>query len=77
MRYSATRLRQNLYSILDRIIEKGEVVEIERNGHLLVISPEKPLSKLDRLECHDIINGDSEDVVSMDWSKKWHAGEDL
>ena len=40
MRYSATKLRHNLYNILDRVIEKGEIVEVERKGHVLTIAPE-------------------------------------
>ena len=77
MRYSATKLRQNLYNILDRIIEKGEVVEIERKGHVLRISREETVSRWDRLESHDIVNGDPEEIVPIDWSHKWHGGEDL
>ena len=77
MRYSATKLRQDLYKILDRIIEKGEVIEIERKGHVLTISPERPTSKWDCLEPHEIINGDPEEIISIDWSDKWHAGEGL
>ncbi|MCF7929630.1 MAG: type II toxin-antitoxin system Phd/YefM family antitoxin [Spirochaetales bacterium] len=77
MRYSATKLRQNLYNILDRVIETGEVVEIERKGHVLSISPEKPVSKWDRIEAHQTINGDPEDIVSIDWSDQWGAGEGL
>jgi hypothetical protein len=77
MRYSATKLRQNLYNILDRVIEKGEIVEVERKGHVLTIAPEKAGSKWDRLERHDIVNGDPEDLVSIDWSEQWHAGDDV
>lgn len=77
MRYSATKLRQNLYNILDMVIDKGTVVEIERKGHILKIVTEPPLSKWDRLEPHQIINGDPESVVSTDWSEHWSRGEDL
>ena len=71
MVYSATKLRQNLYNILDSVIEKGIPVEIERKGVLLKIIPDKPVSKWDRLEVHDIINGDPNDLVSHDWSREW------
>ena len=77
MKYSATRLRQNLYHILDKVIEDGEVVEVERKGHILRIVPEKPVSKWDRLEPHDIIRGDPDALVSIDWSGYWSGGEDV
>ncbi len=73
MVYSATKLRQNLYNILDAIIESGIPVEIERKGHKLKILPEKPVSKFSLLEDHDVINGDPESLVSIDWSGTWNS----
>jgi hypothetical protein len=77
MKYSATRLRQNLYQILDMVIDEGTVVEIERKGHILKIVAETPPSKWDRLEPHPVINGDPESIVATDWSEYWSGGEDL
>jgi hypothetical protein len=77
MRYSATKLRQNLYHILDMVIDEGKVVEIERKGHILKIVAETPPSKWDRLEPHDIINGNPDSIVHMDWSEYWSKGEDV
>lgn len=77
MIYSATKLRQNLYNILDNIIDKGIPVEIERKGTILKIIPEKKRSKWDCLEPHDVINGNPESLVSVDWSGEWNRGEDL
>ena len=77
MTYSATKLRQNLYNILDSVIEEGIPVEIERKGHILRIVPEKPTGKWDRLEPHRVVNGDPESIVSMDWSDQWNEGKGL
>ena len=77
MIYSATKLRQNLYNILDGIIDNGVPVEIERKGVILRIIPEEQVKKWERLDPHDVINGDPEDIVSMDWSRTWNNGEDL
>ena len=77
MAISSTRLRQNLYSILDQVIETGVPVEIERKGHALRIVPEKSLSKWERLERRHIVNGDSEDLVHIDWSKEWRGRDAL
>ena len=77
MIYSATQFRQNLYNILDSVIDSGISVEIRRKGVILKIVPEKPVSKWDRLEPHNIIDGDPESIVSLDWSSEWNGGEDL
>ncbi|MCF7950383.1 MAG: type II toxin-antitoxin system Phd/YefM family antitoxin [Spirochaetaceae bacterium] len=77
MRYSATKFRQNLYHILDMVIDEGKVIEIERKGQILKIVAENPPSKWDRLEPHKIINGNSDSIVHMDWSENWSGGEDV
>ena len=77
MIYSATKLRQNLYNILDGIIDNGVPVVIERKGVILRIIPEEQVKKWERLDPHDVINGNPEDIVSMDWSRTWNNGEDL
>jgi len=77
MKYSATKLRQNIYNILDSVINDGIPVEIERNGHILKIIPETKSSIWERLESHQIINGDPEAIVSIDWSETWEPGKDL
>lgn len=66
-----TELQNNLYSILDRIIETGDPVIIERNGYQLTIEAKKSRSKFERLTKHDILNGDPESIVHMDWSDEW------
>jgi len=73
---TASRLRSDVYNILDRVIETGEEVVIERNGKRLVIAPaaDERRSKLDRLVPHPgYVVGDSSDLVEMDWSDEWHA----
>ena len=77
MIYSATKLRQNLYQILDSVIESGIPVEIERKGKVLKIVPETPVNKWDHLEPHDVLNGDPESIVSMDWSQDWDGEPEL
>jgi len=71
MRVSASKLRENIYSILDEVLESGVPVEIKRKGKLLRIVPEKPKSKLSRLKKRDCIVGDPEDLVHMDWLEHW------
>ena len=72
MKITATRLRSELYRILDRVLETGEPVEIERRGRILRIETSVPASKLDRLEAHpEFIVGDPDDLVHLDWSGEW------
>ena len=67
-----SRLRANLYRILDQILESGAPVEILRKGRRLRIVPEKS-GKLDLLKPHpDFIKGNPEELVHMDWSDQWH-----
>lgn len=71
MPISATKLRQDLYNILDQVIETGVPLEIARKGHIVKIVPENPKSKFERLEVHDCIQGGPDDLVEIDWSKEW------
>jgi antitoxin (DNA-binding transcriptional repressor) of toxin-antitoxin stability system len=71
MRVTATKLRENVYRILDEAIKTGVPVEVIRNGKVLKIVPDKPASKLDRLKKRKGFVGDPEDIVSMDWSTEW------
>ncbi|GAB4366486.1 MAG: hypothetical protein Kow0060_24040 [Methylohalobius crimeensis] len=69
---SPSRLRVNLYRILDRVLESGNPVEIERKGRRLRITVERE-GKLDLLKPHaDYLKVPSEDIVHMDWSQEWH-----
>lgn len=72
MGITATELRRNIYKLLDQVIETGEALEIERNGKILRISPPqgRDLEKLFPRR-DDIYNGDSEELVHMDWSDTW------
>jgi hypothetical protein len=66
---TVSKLRENIYRVLDHALETGEVIEIERNGRRLRIVPDEPRSRIDRL-VHVVI-GDSEDFVNLDWSAEW------
>lgn len=75
MTFTATQLRQDIYKILDQVLETGEPVEIERKGRRLKIVAEEREkaapegSKLSRLvRRDDVFNCDPEDLVHIDWS---------
>jgi len=72
MRVTASKLRENVYRILDEAIATGVPVEVVRKGKVLKIVPDKPVSKLDRLKKRkNVFVGDVEDIIGMDWSKEW------
>ena len=74
MKITASKLRENVYKILDQVLETGAPVEIERRGRKLRIIPDDdpPRSKLDRLQPHpNTIVGDPQDLVHLDWSGEW------
>jgi hypothetical protein len=66
-----TELRKNIYSILDQVLETGEPIQIERNGRVLTIEPDKRPSKLSRLKKRKIVVGDPQGIVHADWSGEW------
>lgn len=72
-RITASQLRQNIYRILDEVIETGRPVEIERKGKVVRIETERQEKSIfETLTPHPgSIVGDSEDLVHVDWSQEW------
>jgi antitoxin (DNA-binding transcriptional repressor) of toxin-antitoxin stability system len=68
---SATKLRTNLYAILDEVLETGKPVEIIRKGRRLKIVPDQPVRKTDGLVPHPGVLDDPEAIVHLDWSGLW------
>lgn len=77
MKITATSFRKNLYELLDRVIETGNPIEIERKGKIIRIITTEPKSKLSNLKKHDILHGNPEDIISIDWSKEWKGEKNL
>ncbi|MBM4320657.1 MAG: type II toxin-antitoxin system Phd/YefM family antitoxin [Deltaproteobacteria bacterium] len=68
-----TELRNDIYRILDDVLETGRPVEIERRGRILRIVPAVPaggrLSSLVRRT--GVMRGDPEELVHLDWTSEW------
>ncbi len=62
---SVTALRQNLFKVVDQVLDTGVPVEIERHGKKLLLIPAEPVSKLVNLKRRHIIVGDPEDLVDL------------
>jgi hypothetical protein len=70
MKVTASKLRENIYGILDQALE-GVPVEVVRKGKILRIVPEVKPDKLSRLKKRNCIVGDPDDIVHMDWLSEW------
>jgi antitoxin (DNA-binding transcriptional repressor) of toxin-antitoxin stability system len=66
-----SQLRANLYRLLDRVLRTGEPIEIDRAGQKLLLVPKEKRGKLHNLTRRDVITGDPEDLVHLNWSKEW------
>ena len=71
MRITASKLRENIYRILDEAISTGIPVEVVRKGTVVRIVPEKRPLKLGRLKKRTGFQGDPDDIIRMDWSREW------
>ena len=67
MIYTATTLKKSIYSVLDSVLDSGIPA---------VIVPEEPVGRLDRLVPHQIVQGNSEDLVDLNWDGAW-TGKDF
>lgn len=74
MSVSASELRQNIYRLLDQVLETGEPLEISRKGRTLRLVADEPVSRFDvmRTNVHVIV-GDPEDLVDLGWAGSWDA----
>jgi len=70
---TASKLRANIYRMLDEVLETGQPLEIQRNGKTLVIAPKEQRSIWDRLPRHEgFIVGDPDELIHIDWSSEWN-----
>jgi hypothetical protein len=75
-RLTASKLRENVYQILDQVLETGTPVEIERRGQQLRIVPAEGAvtrtpGRLARLKARRYLQCDPEVLVHIDWSREW------
>jgi hypothetical protein len=76
MALTASKLRADVYRLLDEVLETGKPLEIERKGQTLVIAPKEtqdPESFWERLPRRKgAIVGDPDELIHMDWSSEWN-----
>lgn len=69
---SASKLRQNIYQLLDRVVMSGVPLVILRKGKKLKIVLADPIHKLSRLKKRSVMKGSPESFVHIDWSHEWN-----
>jgi hypothetical protein len=70
---NASKLRANIYRMLDEVLETGQPLEVERKGKTLVITPKEEQSIWDRLPRREgFIVGDPDELIHIDWSSEWN-----
>lgn len=75
-RLTASKLRQNVYRLLDQVLDTGVPMEIERHGRRLRIVPARAgrvrvSGKLTRLRKRRYLRCAPEMLVHIDWSREW------
>ncbi|MBI2882499.1 MAG: type II toxin-antitoxin system Phd/YefM family antitoxin [Candidatus Methylomirabilis oxyfera] len=75
-RLTASKLRENVYRILDQVLDTGTPVEIERRGKQLRIVPadgavSRMPGRLAQLKARRYLRCDPEVLVHIDWSREW------
>lgn len=68
---NVTELRQDIYHKFDDVIAKQEPLLVDRKGHILKIIPLGRTSRIASLEPQELVVGDADDLVHIDWSDAW------
>ena len=71
MPITTSKLRSDIYNLLDQVLTTGKPREVELKGRQLVILPAERVGKLARLAPHDCLTCDPQDLVHVDWSGEW------
>ena len=63
-----TELRANIYNLLEEVLTTGVALEVKKGGQKLRIVPVEKANKLNNLiHRPEIIQGDPDDLVSIQW----------
>ena len=71
MTITPSKLRENLYNILDTVIETKEPLEVKRNGQILMIVPEHTKSRLKAIQPKKITSCSDDELITTSWEGEW------
>ena len=66
-----SKLRADLFNLLDQVIQTGKPIELKRKNRILKISVELPKSKLDNLKKRDVLTCEPDEIINNNWEKEW------
>ncbi|MBS1250866.1 MAG: hypothetical protein MAG431_02463 [Chloroflexi bacterium] len=68
-----TKLRANIYNLLDKVLETGIPLEIKRGEKKLKVVPVERVDKFENLVSRpDVIVGDPDELVELSWEEEVH-----
>ncbi len=74
LQITASKLRENIYSILDEVLANGQPIIIKRKGReLQIVSDKAPLNVQPKRRKY--IKGDPDQLVHLDWSSEWRESK--
>ncbi len=68
---TATQLRKDIYSVIDRVARTGAPVEITCKGTAVLIIPKAARSRLAHLKKRRVLKCKPEDILTADWTGSW------
>ncbi len=75
MTITPSKLRQDIFKILDSVIETGRPVNIQRKGEIVQLVVLKKKSKLSNLKKRRFSDEPLESFSHIDWSNEWTGGQ--
>ena len=70
---TATQLRNNIYRILDEVLDSGEALEVVRKGRKLLIVPAKSgRRRLEGLPRRKLTTCSFDELVETSWENAWN-----
>ncbi len=66
-----SKLRQDLYNLLDLVIATGKPIEIKRKNKVLKIIIEQPKPKIANLKKRDVFNCPPDEIINSNWEEEW------
>ncbi len=71
MTVTASRLRADIYRMLDRVAATGVPIRIRRKGAFLRVIADRTPDKLANLKSRKVLRCGPEEIVHLDWSGEW------
>lgn len=71
MTITPSKLRDNLYNLLDEVLSTGQPIDIARKGQILHIVADRRISRLDSIITKKIANATDDELINTNWGKEW------